>query len=774
MAKLAAGSGDGNDSSYEQALSDLADVVIKDRAPALQTYAVGFQLLDRDDDNNKAVGVKAFKVGKFWLFVPVFLINGRVKGTELLYIKNQDIFVPLQDDWVRYVMNKQAQEMGKGVTRNLSQLGVSVPDLRQIIRPPTKFAGDALAAAWEEGKRVFRSEVLPRWARAVTGRPLEKVSYALPDFVKEAGRPAVLALYRMVEDCPRLLADIREFHGDAVLKAAAEVARRPVAEPAKPVAELLDWCDPVKSGALQVYTYDQRLNSVGDLLDDFRPDEEGNDVRKGPLIKDRRSGDEVSIPYDLDATAALVNPDETGIYDVLTRPLEYERCLVVVKPRMLSGRWQAALVVRLSDKKYVAVHPTKVWAGRKYEDPEWSDFIEGLPEAHSIEERKDVDSGPMPLGAYDAKENRTRTIFIGPDHDATAPLYAYGAIGDADGGTVYKVNFDTRREDNGPDSYYATNMTTNQLRGDEYWCRSGMPGLLALGTSRGTKLWVAENTMYVPEGFKKLTVTHPEHEGGFLSLGSPYHATLGIVKKFPALKVAYARGEVRVNGRTFDEDGALVHLVAGHGLRADAAREVLKRAFDRRYKADGSYTCYVKYAGPYLFEQQPGAPPFPDPYMTEEPTLTGAVPAQPAQQFALPVTDMRPDPGALAGYDIRTPPPSLMQHVQDAAATGQKEVFDTSMIGSLLQSTQQDLQVDRFLGPLMTGLDAIARIMMALFWHDDDFAERYGKDDVVSLEDMLRNTFINLGKLILNLKQKGVEDPLDTQRDLELSTASEQ
>jgi hypothetical protein len=36
------------------------------------------------------------------------------------------------------------------------------------------------------------------------------------------------------------------------------------------------------------------------------------------------------------------------------------------------------------------------------------------------------------------------------------------------------------------------------------------------------------------------------------------------------------------------------------------------------------------------------------------------------------------------------------------------------------------------------------------------------------------DTFINDGKLILNLKQQGVEDPLDSRRELDLETASEQ
>jgi len=55
----------------------------------LLDYEVGFQLMDRNDDNTKAVGVFGFKIGSQWLYCPVFFLNGDLKGTELLYIKDQ-------------------------------------------------------------------------------------------------------------------------------------------------------------------------------------------------------------------------------------------------------------------------------------------------------------------------------------------------------------------------------------------------------------------------------------------------------------------------------------------------------------------------------------------------------------------------------------------------------------------------------------------------------------------------------------------------------------
>jgi hypothetical protein len=92
-----------------------------------------------------------------------------------------------------------------------------------------------------------------------------------------------------------------------------------------------------------------------------------------------------------------------------------------------------------------------------------------------------------------------------------------------------------------------------------------------------------------------------------------------------------------------------------------------------------------------------------------------------------------------------------------AAQSGQKDVFDTSMIGSLIKSVRDDTMVDRHLGALMGGLDKIGRILFSFYWHKDKFEDRYGKKDMPELEDNLRNSFEQLGDLLLFLKQKTIE-----------------
>ena len=103
----------GQDAQFERTFADLAYAFLKDRAPKLLDYLVGFQVIDKNDDATKAAGIFGFKMSKQWYYAPVFFINGELKGYELLYIKAQDSFVPLQENWVNYLINRKPIVLGE-------------------------------------------------------------------------------------------------------------------------------------------------------------------------------------------------------------------------------------------------------------------------------------------------------------------------------------------------------------------------------------------------------------------------------------------------------------------------------------------------------------------------------------------------------------------------------------------------------------------------------------------------------------------------------------
>jgi hypothetical protein len=97
------------------------------------------------------------------------------------------------------------------------------------------------------------------------------------------------------------------------------------------------------------------------------------------------------------------------------------------------------------------------------------------------------------------------------------------------------------------------------------------------------------------------------------------------------------------------------------------------------------------------------------------------------------------------------------QIAQQAAATGQQQVFDHSVIGGLAQTYDVSFAVDSYVPDLLKSLDRIGRILFLFYWKNVDFAERYGDQDLTAMEDQLRGVFKSLGDLTLKLKQKTID-----------------
>jgi hypothetical protein len=247
--------------------------------------------------------------------------------------------------------------------------------------------------------------------------------------------------------------------------------------------------------------------------------------------------------------------------------------------------------------------------------------------------------------------------------------------------------------------------------------------------------------------------------------GNLADAQLAIMNKTASLTVYHNGSEVTVNDKMFTTKAALVHLVGTHGLREDAAREILQKAASSR-----KVETRIKYAGPYgapmMINDAPTAPTIPSPVMGGESVLGTTQPTQLGIDLGVPVSAMsamrtdrsvyNPNPMYDKGV-LGKMPENDVQKILDAANSGQKEVFDTAMIGGMLRAVRDDSLVDRYMGELTKGLDKLGRILFMFYWHGDRFADRYGKSDMPELEDSLRNAFEMLGDVILFLKQKTID-----------------
>lgn len=742
-----AGEADGNDRSYEQALSDISDAILQDRAPAMKRYEVGFQLIDRDDDNERAIGVKMFRVGDQWMFAPIFFVKGRAKGADMLYLKTQDILVPLHEDWVRYLVNKKPSEVGVGAPRNLSFRGLSLPDLRSIVSPPNKSAAWT-AADDREGFRVYAEEALPALQRT-TDFP------RFTNLIKLAGRPGVLALASLAEECPGFFAELERLNGrDALavaIKEAATIEPKPAADrpPRRAAAtgELMDALRPVKTGALMVVIRSRTMLG-GDLLrgldDDDRMDDDGDRVE----IRDSRSDDESSAitPW-TDAPRELFNPPSTGLYDVWLQPGEFAKCFVAINPRAVRGQSPLTLVVRVEDGAAVETNQSRIWVRERFEQDDWRKWYKSLPSAGS--------------GDWDAAR-----VYLGNNGDATEPLRITKSHGVSptvkDGGRVYEAVRATcglSSEASGHCGCGDDDDVDAQLIA----ARSGAPRdryrfTINIGGSRGSRLWSSEGVLYIPVGHKALNVNVDRT----ISPASPMRYMTEAFKDLRAVKVAVWDGDVWIDDKRVPPARAVAELVLTHGLREkDAAAWIAEAEAVATAASRTPVAKLIKVAAPFLWDTPSGGATFPPENVGSENTLTGSVVAKRPREDVVEIPGMKADPAARDIYDVRKPNEDVIALIQNAARTGQREVVDTAAFAALTSMTQNSQNIDRHLGAIVAGMNAIGRIRVALYSNDESFIKRYGKNDVAALDDGLTDVFGRLGKLVLTLKQKGVEDPID-------------
>lgn len=804
--------GGGGETEFEQAFSSLAYAYLRDKAPRLLDYMVGFQLVDRNEDNTKAIGVFGFQLDNQWLYAPVFFLNGDLKGHELLYMKNNDSFVPLQENWINYIMSRKPHVLGQqsGVD-NLEELGGLYPDIRSLSLSPNVGGGKrASDSGW------FKS-VLPMFAAfkvkaanslykkagvrklnqaAVVKQPtaaaLAKHAQIL-DFNKVLPRSFALlkTAHAIAEDYPQVKRAVQKFYGvDCFSRWGNEFKKQasdnfsnllpekqaaympgtliiPTERPQGPV-------DHEKTGKLRMYVYEKVvINKAPELSASEREKLQKDTV----LIKDQRGEEEVSKAYNTQVEAALTNPSETALYRVLEKPGKFTKMLIAMNGVSNRGAIPMATVVRLNDngnKAWLNTHPTNVFADQVSDREEWQEWFESLGDSSSLSEG----------GEYIAIDERG---------SCSTPFRVQSNYGDGRYRVDFKIHIDwnetrpvtmPRVDDNHYGRYGDDAAHTPSAYGAMLYVDKEGP--------EGKKIRAIGGELRIPSTFKFLQLSASETgDNGFLmpccgdrsdmppiNLGKIDDIQLLFTEKTARMKVFNNGTDVYITTPTVNDRmskaAALVSLIRDHGLREKVAREILKTA-----ERKGSEVWRIRYAPGYGTEKHAapnlsmlaGGPSAPlqmervDERTVEQYGPRSSVPTQFASESSYLLDDLsanQTDPGVWDNWQnySREDIEKTLAVAQQASQAGQKEVFDTAMISGMLKSVRDDSLVERYLGTLVEAVDSLGRLLLNFYWHQSEFEDRYGKSDMPELEDSIRNAFEAIGDVTLYLKEKTIESPL--------------
>jgi hypothetical protein len=741
---------DSNDSGgssvpFEQAFSSLAHAYLQDRAPALLQYELGFQLMEKNTDNDRAIGVFGFKVGPQLLYAPVFFSHGKLEGHELLYLKESDTFVPMKEDWINYILNRKPNIIGAPVMSQLNRLGVDRPSMDPFRIPPSRTSkyGSATDNWLELG--------LPGLLAAL-GNPTRPPAQ-LPALVKSSAAVATRFL-RLLDTYPTLAKPIVDCYGkdlvtDAILtaKTAASVTPIEVANPPRTRKIIRGSAFRQKSaedrGLLKVWIYD----GTPGCAEGLNEKQAAELATKGIYIQDSREADSTSKVYTDAQEITMQNPDETGIYKILTRPSTIEKCLYVKNPVGPRGSHTNALCVTLESDdgcRWTETSVSKVFALENLRQ-EWRAWFDGLPDANDLE------------------EGSVYTL-LAPNGEGTGVFRVHHGVKGTDGKhKVYKVEWCMHTLGRRPDRLNPGATRHYEMVDDS------TADKVVLNYVKGKRFLVRLDSISAPPGTKKLKLrdfpedkastgvneTYRSSEPCAIQPGEYVDFTIGLYKHSSALKVFNDGIEAIIDGSRMSTRAGLLTLVRTYGLREKAASEVLELA-RRKHGA----RLYIKFADAYgtppgVLGSPPTSPPFPPPETGTDSMMGSGLPTSFSQEQEIPVEQMR---GLPTRPNYADPPdPQMAQQIQQAAQTGQKEVLDTSMLANLLRGSQNETLIDKHLPALMKGLDSLGRLLFNMYWHHDKFEDRYGDRDLADLKDSMRNAFDTLGDVTLELKQDAIE-----------------
>jgi hypothetical protein len=723
------------DSNFELKLAQLADARLQERVPALYPFRVGFQLIDKSEDDTKGVGVMAFVVDGMWVYVPAFFIKGRLKGQEMMYMRDMDLMTPLNDGWFSLVRKGRIKSFGVGVDR--AKVKTKKPDLIHLmLAPHEKISEEADLSPGNSG-----------WLP-----PAEPVDNLIQGFGK-LGSEAFMTFARTMENKPDFANAVLKYYSPDDLRAMAKAADEADSTKAKEASKgnrgsLTEYAvsaskadgGPVRESRVMLKTEP----SGGEHRDDGLPD---SDVKTEAASKSEQSGGlDVINGVDDPRVAGLSDDEKAKLIDegVLIRDSRRQTTQVynsesnnfnftnpaasgIYNVLMQDGTTAAFLILRANVKgggsSHGNLHPTDDVFLISTAEPEKGYHRVPAKQVHVTQ------CSRLPEAAYDKLKNvkafdkdayldskGQQLLLVDLSGDAALVHLPYGSD--------HRSRFLTGRDVLPACGCCAGNVKTIRF------------------TGANGKLRVFKGELAVPTG----TVYYKMYEGARpFQLGDSdvmiYH--MGKQAGLKRLKVYADRSGFSVEspkgGRpSLSKLAAMLHLARDCGIRKEEAEAILLAAERKGGGFRGASVSYMlKMAEDYTSDSGTGL------YQLQR-DQPGSGARMSTEQAPLETTN-------------RMMPAQALNAAMDASNQGVKEVMDTSILAALAGTSKPLEATGGYLQDLTKAMDRLGRMLFLFYWHNDKYAEQFGTQSMSKLEDSLRSVFATLGDLILFLKEKSTD-----------------
>lgn len=747
------------DSEFAKSFSQIAFADLRDKTPGLFERLIGFQVLDANEDQTKAVGIFGFKVGDHLVLAPVFFLSGELKG-GMLYLKDQDTFVPLSEGWVSDVLGKRPRKLGDSDHSNtVADINRRSADLSPYYLAPSaseKFGssnpdfrlrgGGIDIPAWNHGTIQPWAQSIVKAAAALLPSP---GLLSLPEFLRREGPVVAVKLAAAMKNTVTAEA-VLEFHTLAdvlpVFRKSASAAESDAQEDRdrnsvgpyqdnESIRRAVMQRTSIWGSAPGVEVITANILSDPWTAKNFS-DEDKTKLLSGEIVvRDNRTNK--PRVFKTDTPRDLVSPDTSGLHDVLTSEGNFVTVLVIQTP-LVAGSGRAAAggscVVDAAAGSGTIIPNSGLFARQTSSDA--LGFLDYLSENGSALSE---------IGEND------RFVLVTPDRRGTVPMRVLRVRENADGEKILFVSDETR-----PHSHHADTpvlSTNNRSKYEQHNYKVRFTNRTTTIRNWGDELLVPSTAVVIkledldPYCCNEISYANPDAALSRMT-------SRGVLEPVKIYCDGFESGyALTARGHTVDQlskSGALRELVGSLGIPVDIASGLVDSARSGRVVRVLLEKTAVDASG--RLDDPSLSPTIPS---GEGSTTFGRSPANfPAPQN-VPVSALRPTGNRQNLADPENDS-DIHRIVNRAQQTGQREIFDAAVVGSLVKSTNATGMTEKYTVDLTKALDRIGRILFLYYQHPEAFSDRYGEEDLQKLEDSLQDVFRSMGDLVLFLKARAL------------------
>ena len=753
--------------AFEKAFGTIAFTYLQEKVPGLIPHVVGFQLLDRDEDGRKAIGVFVAKIGERIIDIPMFFINGELKGHQIMRIRQPEMFIPLREAFLDYLLSKLPQDLGE------TGPGISAPSPVRSTPEMSPFNGSRMMKRSEDLHHIadwaMELEVPQNYVAMRTDKlslelgisALERSGKAqlfdLAGFV--CGSESLLkTAAKLADQYPTFAAGMANRCGEDWVKVAAAkviAAKTKAAQMRAPLpVPSLKLANVGINSDLPSVEYRQHPASYSSQLRMHKTADVAvlEEIQKfGDYVIDRRDGDKLAQAYKVERHEISIEPPiMSGVYTVFMQDGKGKDLIVIPsKERIPYDRRD--MVIDLSAKKfalpgrmsYVCRQSNLEAMGPTFNLANTLKATNGRPKEGEmfilLDDRGRV-AGPFRVEKKNSRGNFTIEDFSG-DYRFTHGQTGSEICGDLPAPMLSTRSPRTLIYDDGLDSSVIRKVNDQLIAGKKVKMK-----VLATGLTPETS-----DSDWVPSS---------KYEAFKLDLLNHSVVSFDSLSKFSNLEIRRRHNSVDVNGVNLKLGAARRFLIDECSIAAKLATEMLTSDDDAaRYVVTRPGEVPTLESLQKLAFPVPNTPQFPmeeqpyasesGRYMVEEPTYgMDESDPMPRREPLQPWED--PHDGMFQGQEGGQLP--------GAAGPDPAELFDVAGLISLVRNSRIDSDIRQTTKSLLQTIDRIGRLLFMFYTHSEEFENRYGESDVQDLESALISVFEGAGDLFITLTRRS-NDP---------------